>query len=152
MACSTSLWVAFPACVQQRKALKTQPRCAQQPGYAYHAYRKYTGIPWDRDTSLWRTKFRVPRVSIIEGFHCTCLLTSFWGSPVAWSNLGRACFITPIHPVFDCSQCNVVCHLWCHLVSGNDSYKYSRESAPKIIIFIEILLCIKWKAICFAFK
>ena len=29
-----SLCLAFPASVQQGKALKTQPRCAQQPNYA----------------------------------------------------------------------------------------------------------------------
>ena len=37
--------LAFPASVQQRKALKTQPHCAQQPDYAYHANQKYTGSP-----------------------------------------------------------------------------------------------------------
>ena len=41
-----------PASVQQRKARKTQPRCTQQLNYTYHAYRKYTGSPWVRDTSL----------------------------------------------------------------------------------------------------
>jgi len=44
--------LAFPASIWQRKALKMQPRCAQQPDCTYHAYRKYTGNSWVRDTSL----------------------------------------------------------------------------------------------------
>ena len=40
----SNYYLAFPASVQQRKALKTQPHCAQLPNYAYHAYQKYTGI------------------------------------------------------------------------------------------------------------
>jgi len=34
------------------KLLETQACCAQQHDYAYHAYRKYTGSPWVRDTLL----------------------------------------------------------------------------------------------------
>ena len=48
----TSLCVAFSASVQQRKGLKSQPHCGQQPDYAYHAYWKYTGSSWVRNTSL----------------------------------------------------------------------------------------------------
>ena len=68
--CSTGLCLAFPASVQQGKALKMQPRCAQQPNYAYHTYQKYTGSPWVRNTSLQGTKCWFPMVSAIDGFHC----------------------------------------------------------------------------------
>ena len=44
-----------------------QPRCAQQPNYAYHTYRKYTVSPWVRNTSLQGTKCWFPMVSAIEG-------------------------------------------------------------------------------------
>ena len=49
-----------------------QTRCTQLPENQYHAYRKYTGSPWVRDTDtqlLW-TQCWSPMVSVIERFHC----------------------------------------------------------------------------------
>ena len=47
--------LAFPASVQQRKALKMQPRCAQQPDCAYHTYQMLQEFDCSETLSiLWK--------------------------------------------------------------------------------------------------
>ena len=39
------------------------------------------GHSWNEDTSLIRTHFRGPRVSVTEGFHCSCALYKWMQAP-----------------------------------------------------------------------
>ena len=43
-----------------------------------------TGSPWVRDTSLLRTKFWFPTVSVLERFHCTCSRRLLSCSSLMW--------------------------------------------------------------------
>ena len=67
----TVVLVTFPASVQQRKALKTQPRCTQQPDYAAPRLPEiYIPEAPELGTPRYDDKMLGPVVSVIEGFHC----------------------------------------------------------------------------------